>query len=141
MRQIRSEPLGIRTGLLICLSTQIFVSLGHAFAGENEDATRVLGQVVTGVGFLGRGVILAREGVVTGVTTAALIWTLAAIGAVIGFGELRAGVAIAIVVVATVTGIELLESSIRGLRRGVHARQRNTGPSSPTAEPETPARP
>ena len=51
-----------------------------------SDPTRVLGQIVTGVGFLGAGVMFAREGVVTGVTTASVIWALAAIGATVGFG-------------------------------------------------------
>lgn len=122
-RQVRGKPVGIRTGILICLSTQIFVGLGRSYVGEGGDMTRVLGQVVTGVGFLGGGVILAREGVVTGVTTAALIWTLAAIGALIGFEEHLAAVAITVTVVAAVTAIELLESSVRALRRGAHARQ------------------
>jgi len=121
-RQVRGKPVGIRTAILICLSTQIFVALGRAHQGEGADATRVLGQVVTGVGFLGGGVILARGGVVTGVTTAAIIWTLAAIGATIGFGELRAAVGLSVAAVTLVAGIELAETRLYSLRRGVHAR-------------------
>ena len=120
-RQLRGKPVGIRTSVLICLSTQVFISLSRVYAGENGDLTRVLGQVVTGVGFLGGGVILARGGVVTGVTTAALIWILAAIGALIGFGEYKAGLAITLLVLVCVVGVGWLESSIRNLRRGVHA--------------------
>jgi putative Mg2+ transporter-C (MgtC) family protein len=73
-RQLRGKAAGIRTSILICLGTQLFVGLGSSFGGERVDPTRVLAQVVTGIGFLGGGVILAREGAVIGVTSAAVIW-------------------------------------------------------------------
>jgi putative Mg2+ transporter-C (MgtC) family protein len=77
--------------------------------------------VVTGVGFLGAGVILARGGVVTGVTTAAVIWMLAAIGACIGLG-LYAGAGIfAVLTVALLAGVTLLESVFHRLRTGMYA--------------------
>ncbi len=79
-RQVRGKPIGIRTSILICLSTYIFVRLGGTLYGTGVDPTRVLGQVVTGVGFLGAGVILAKGGSITGVTSAAVVWMLAAIG-------------------------------------------------------------
>lgn len=120
-RQIRGKPAGIRTSILICLSTSIFVHLGSTFGGTNVDPTRVLGQVVTGVGFLGAGVIIAREGLVKGVTSAAVIWVLAGIGAMIGFGLFAPSVILSIVTVGILTGVELLENSIRRLRRGDHA--------------------
>lgn len=120
-RQIRGKPAGIRTSVLICLGTCIFVVLGTAFAGPDADPTRVLGQIVTGIGFLGGGVILTREGIVLGVTSAAVIWMLAAIGAAIGFGWTEAALALAAVTVGILIGIELLEASFAVLRRGVHA--------------------
>src|SRR4029450_5383865 len=90
-RQLRGKAAGIRTSILICLGTELFVTLGASFGGERVDPTRVLGQVVTGIGFLGGGVILAREGLVVGVTSAAVIWVLAAPGALIGLGHLLGG--------------------------------------------------
>ena len=120
-RQIRGKPVGVRTSILICLSTAIFVQLGALYAGEEGDPTRVLGQVVTGVGFLGAGVILARGGVVTGVTTAAVIWILAAIGALVGLGQFAAALAISIVTLVVVTGVRLLELSFLRLRSGAYA--------------------
>ena len=120
-RQVRGKPAGIRTSILICLGTQFFVLLGSGFAAETADPTRVLGQVVTGIGFLGGGVILAREGSVLGVTSAAVIWVLAAIGATIGVGYISAALAISIVTVAILVGVELLEGSFRSLRQGVYA--------------------
>ena len=120
-RQIRGKPAGIRTSILICLGTSIFVHLGTTFGGANVDPTRVLGQVVTGVGFIGAGVILAREGLVKGVTSAAVIWVLAGIGAMIGFRLFASAFALSIVTVGILTGVEVLENSVRRLRRGVHA--------------------
>ena len=57
-RQLRGKAAGIRTSILICLGTELFVTLGASFGGDRVDPTRVLGQVVTGIGFLGGGVIL-----------------------------------------------------------------------------------
>src|SRR5215210_2220388 len=108
-RQLRGKPAGIRTSILICLGTQLFVGLGSSFGGERVDPTRVLAQVVTGIGFLGGGVILAREGFVVGVTSAAVIWVLAALGSLIGLGHLLAALVLSIVMVALLTGVELLE--------------------------------
>ena len=123
-RQLRGKPVGVRTGCLICLSTAIFVQLGSWEASPGTDSTRVLGQIVTGVGFLGAGVMLARGGVVTGVTTAAVIWTLAAIGSAVGFGYRAEALALALVTVAILGGVELLESQVRAFTTGAYRRLR-----------------
>ncbi len=121
-RQVRGKPAGVRTSILVCMGTAVFIHLGTAIQGEGSDPSRVLGQLVTGVGFLGAGVMFSREGMVTGVTTAAVIWVLAAIGAVIGLGYQLGAVTLALVTVAVLVGIELLESSVRWFTRGVHRR-------------------
>ena len=89
--------------------------------GDQADPTRVLGQVVTGVGFLGAGVILARGGVVTGVTTAAVIWMLAAIGSLIGLALYSGALVLALLTVALLAGVTLLESVFNRLRTGAYA--------------------
>jgi putative Mg2+ transporter-C (MgtC) family protein len=122
-RQLRGKAAGIRTSILICLGTQLFVSLGSSFGGERVDPTRVLGQVVTGIGFLGGGVILAREGAVIGVTSAAVIWVLAALGSLIGLGHLLAAIILSVVTVGLLLGVELLESIFRRLREGATDRE------------------
>jgi putative Mg2+ transporter-C (MgtC) family protein len=122
-RQLRGKAAGIRTSILICLGTQLFVSLGSSFGGERVDPTRVLGQVVTGIGFLGGGVILAREGAVIGVTSAAVIWVLAALGSLIGLGHLVAAIILSVVTVGLLIGVELLESVFRRLREGATDRE------------------
>src|SRR6476661_1418096 len=109
-RQLRGKAAGIRTSILICLGTELFVGLGASFSGDRVDPTRVLGQVVSGIGFLGGGVILGREGAVVGVTSAAVIWVLAALGSLIGLGHLVAALVVTLATVGLLIGIELLES-------------------------------
>ncbi|HEX5131363.1 MAG TPA: MgtC/SapB family protein [Candidatus Krumholzibacteria bacterium] len=121
-RQLRGKPLDVRTAVLICLGTHVFIRLGVELSGHNVDATRVLGQMVTGVGFLGAGVILTRGGHVVGLTTASVIWVLAGIGAAIGFGEYQGALALSIVVFLVLNVMEWVESRVEHMRRGVHQR-------------------
>jgi putative Mg2+ transporter-C (MgtC) family protein len=117
-RQMRGKPAGIRTSILICLGTTVFVRLGGLPALGGGDPTRVLSQVITGVGFIGAGVMLAREGLVRGVTSAAVIWMLAAIGCVIGLELYVPAIALALVTVGLLAGVQVLERAIRALRGG-----------------------
>ena len=121
-RQLRGKPAGIRTSILICLGTEVFVSYGTSL--PSGDQYRVLAQVVTGIGFLGAGLMISQEGTVRGVTSAAVIWILAAIGSTIGLGHYREALVLVLVIVGVLSGVEYLENSIRKLRSGVHARQR-----------------
>ena len=120
-RQLRGKPAGIRTSILICLGTETFISLGIYLSPDTVDPSRVLGQVVTGIGFIGAGVIMGKKNIVKGVTSAAIIWVLAAIGASIGLGLLKTAIALTLVTVGVLIGVEFLESCFLRLRRGVHA--------------------
>ncbi|MDH3328060.1 MAG: MgtC/SapB family protein [Desulfobulbaceae bacterium] len=120
-RQLRGKPAGIRTSILICLGTETFVSLGIYLSPNTPDPSRVLAQVITGIGFIGAGVIMGKKNIVKGVTSAAIIWVLAAIGASIGIGLLTTAVAITLVTVCVLLGVEFLESCFLKLRRGAHA--------------------
>ncbi|MBW2394339.1 MAG: MgtC/SapB family protein [Deltaproteobacteria bacterium] len=115
-RQLRGKAIGIRTSVLICLATEEFVRLGLVLGNSGADPTRVLGQVVTGVGFLGAGVIVARGGSVTGVTSAAVVWMLAAIGSTIGAGRSADALVLSLVTVGVLIGIRLLEKAFKRLR-------------------------
>ncbi len=121
-RQVRGKPAGVRTAILICLSTQLFVRLSVLVDPTSTDPVRVIGQIVTGVGFLGAGVMMGQGQAVTGVTTASVIWVLAAIGAAIGIGEYYAAVAFAMTTVVILVAIEALEARLLELRRGEHWR-------------------
>ncbi len=105
-RQMGRKPAGLRTHVLVCLGSTLFVLLtAHAsiFGGTSLDPTRIIHGVVTGVGFLGAGSILRQEGYVHGLTTAASIWMVAAIGTAAGVH------AYALATVGTVLALVVLE--------------------------------
>lgn len=120
-RQIRGKPVGIRTSSMICLGTMAFIHLGLLQSKWEADHIRLLGQIVTGVGFLGGGVIFTQGGLVNGVTSASVIWLLTAVGASIGFGHFDIALVLALIGVSILWGVQMLEKAFRGLRRGVHA--------------------
>src|SRR3989338_9502299 len=92
-RQIRGKPVDVRTSMLICVGTMLYIFLG-THVNQGIDAGRILGQVVTGVGFLGGGVIMTKEGLVSGVTSASVVWLLAGIGSAIALQHYAVAVVI-----------------------------------------------
>jgi putative Mg2+ transporter-C (MgtC) family protein len=119
-RQMRGKPVGMRTSALICIGTYVFIAITRHVSNEVTDPSRIIGQVITGIGFLGAGVIMARHGAVIGVTSASAIWVLAAIGVVIGLGFPWLGVKLAFLTVAILVGVDLIERRFEFLQRGVH---------------------
>ncbi len=87
-RELRDKPAGFRTIILICVGACVFGILSQVVGGPDGESTRIAAQVVTGVGFLGAGAILRNRSNVFGLTTAATIWAVAAIGVAVGFGRL-----------------------------------------------------
>lgn len=85
-RESKGKPAGIRTIILICMGSALFVQMSILLTEFAGDPSRVAAQIVTGVGFLGAGAILQRSerGYVEGMTTAASIWVTAAIGMLVG---------------------------------------------------------
>jgi len=88
-REHRRRPAGIRTHMLVALGSALFTILsveGLSYLGvHNYDPSRIAGQVVVGIGFIGAGLIFFRDDKLQGLTTAAGIWITAAIGMAIGF--------------------------------------------------------
>ncbi len=87
-RQYHEKPAGFATNTLICLGSTVFALLSilsaQAYGG---DPARIAAQIVTGVGFLGAGSILREGNKISGLTTAAGIWLVAAVGMAVGYGE------------------------------------------------------
>jgi putative Mg2+ transporter-C (MgtC) family protein len=83
-RRMKSSA-GMRTFALLCMGATIF-SVVSVLPFHNSDPTRVMGQIVTGIGFLGLGVIFKHKGKTVGLTTAATVWVTAALGILIGLG-------------------------------------------------------
>jgi putative Mg2+ transporter-C (MgtC) family protein len=86
-RELREREAGLRTHLLVALGSALFTIAGaYGFHSLRTDPTRVAAQVVTGVGFLGAGAIIRQGFSVRGLTTAATLWVVAAIGIAAGAG-------------------------------------------------------
>jgi putative Mg2+ transporter-C (MgtC) family protein len=86
-REWGGHPAGLRTNMVIAISSCLFTIIsieGFPLRGASQDTARVAAQIVTGVGFLGAGVVLRSKKHVRGLTTAATIWLVAAIGMAIG---------------------------------------------------------
>jgi putative Mg2+ transporter-C (MgtC) family protein len=124
-RQFRGKPVGIRTSSLIVLGTYLFLSTAFMLKGDVIDPSRVIGQVITGIGFLGAGVMLAKDGAVVGVTSAATIWVLAAVGVMISTGNHLNAIRISLLVVLILYGVDLLETHTKTFSKGVHNKVKN----------------
>src|SRR5262245_66403656 len=85
-REKKEKPAGLRTLILVSLGSATFTMVSFAFTTTTGDSGRVAAQIVTGIGFLGAGVILHGVGSVTGTTTAATVWMVAATGMTVGAG-------------------------------------------------------
>jgi putative Mg2+ transporter-C (MgtC) family protein len=106
-RQIAGKPAGLRTNILICVGSALVMDLSMHLTGPDGragDPARIAAQVVTGIGFIGAGTIMQSKGTILGLTSAATIWVVAAIGLTIGAGfyieGLGAGVAVLLVLSA-----------------------------------------
>ena len=89
-RESSGKSVGIRTISLICLGATLFCLMSpNIFHGDN---TRIIAQIVSGIGFLGAGIIFKNGDEVHGLTTAATIWATAAIGALVGTGMYIEGI-------------------------------------------------
>ncbi|HVA57322.1 MAG TPA: MgtC/SapB family protein [Gemmatimonadaceae bacterium] len=128
-REVAGKPAGLRTNILICVGAALFMHLsivvgdigfspdGHPYG----DVTRIAAQIVTGVGFLGAGTIMQARGTIVGLTSAATIWVVAAIGATVGAGFLVEALGAGALVMLVLSGLGSLEHRLRRARRTVSA--------------------
>ncbi|PWJ24937.1 putative Mg2+ transporter-C (MgtC) family protein [Branchiibius hedensis] len=100
-RQWRARTAGVRTNALVSLGATLFVIMGaYSFHGPDADPTRVAAQIVSGIGFLGAGVIMKQGASISGLNTAATLWASAAVGALAGGGLVWVAVVGTAVVIA-----------------------------------------
>lgn len=95
-REIQHKPAGARTYALVAMGSAMFTVAGIQAFGEGDPGARVAAQIVTGIGFLGAGTILHMRMHVVGLTTAAGLWAMAAIGMAIGGGLYILGIGVGI---------------------------------------------
>lgn len=114
-RELRKKPAGLKTIVLICVGSAVYAALARLMledAGIRTDPTRVAGQVITGVGFIGGGAILQAGGTIMGLTSAAVIWTAAGIGLFIGAGYPLLALVITITVVGMLVVLRMAEERL-----------------------------
>jgi len=113
-RQFRQRNAGLRTNVLVCVGAAAFVDLAGSISGP-DGVTRVVAYVVSGIGFLGAGVIMKEGAHVRGLNTAATLWCSAAVGACAGAGFLAQAAAITAFVLAGNTLLRPLVNAINRL--------------------------
>lgn len=113
-RESRGHPAGVRTQALVALAAALMTGVGaEGFGGIPADPTRVASQVVTGIGFVGAGVILQHRGTVRGLTTAATLWLSAALGIAVGAGMVIPALMAAAAAFLLMFGLSTLKPFIR----------------------------
>jgi putative Mg2+ transporter-C (MgtC) family protein len=141
-RQLKDRPVGIRTAVLVCVGSALFTAtsvllsadiraIGHreGFATPMfSDPGRIIAQIVSGVGFIGAGVIFKLQDRVAGITTAALIWAVCAMGIIIGLGGyltsivLTAGLVGALVLIERIENLQVFRSVVESRKRAFQTR-------------------
>ncbi len=115
-RELNNRPAGLRTHMIVTVGASLvmlvskygFLDLGIV----NSDPARLAAQVVSGIGFLGAGTIIMQGNIVHGLTTAASLWTSAAIGLAIGAGYYIGGIACTVIILFTLIILRFVENLI-----------------------------
>lgn len=105
-REYQNKSAGLRTIVLICLGSTVFTIISQRL-GASDD--RIAANIITGIGFIGAGVIFKEHFDVKGLTTAAVIWISAAIGMVIGIGDYQLGLILSVIVLIVLSGFAKVE--------------------------------
>ncbi|MFP3897086.1 MAG: MgtC/SapB family protein [Anaerolineales bacterium] len=114
-REVENKPAGLRTIILVCLASCIYVlavalaSTGEGAWTSDVDVGRLMSGLAGGVGFLGAGLIMRSEGTVRGLTTAAAVWAAAAVGFGVGLGLYYLAILGSILVFVTLRWLDKLE--------------------------------
>ncbi len=117
-REKEKKAAGLRTHILVTLGAALFTLISIYFSKEspNSDATRIMSNIVVGIGFIGAGTIMQNaEGFVVGITTAASVWVSAAVGMAVGVGFYFAATLVTLIAVFVLHILHPLEKKyIRG---------------------------
>lgn len=112
-REFRSKPAGFRTMILICVGSCLYTILSK----ESDSTDRIASNIVTGIGFIGAGVIFKEGITVNGLTTAALIWITAALGMAIGYHNYPLAIVVSAMVVIALFVLEPVQRFINRFHR------------------------
>lgn len=133
-REYRGKLAGIKTNALICAASTIFTSVsllmaeyGSSVPVAKADVTRITAQIVSGIGFIGAGAIFKSSSKVQGLTTAAVIWTVAALGILVGYGIFLATIIITIVFIGFLSIVSYMERKFFRTHGGPHGHHHTDG--------------
>lgn len=125
-RELKRKAAGIRTNAMICLGAALYMLTADLifthYPNVNGDPMRIAGQVVVGMGFIGAGTIIQSRGYVIGLTSAAAMWVVAAIGVVIGIGFPIFGIVVTLFVLGLLVLVGRAEVLALGKCNNVHTR-------------------
>ncbi len=120
-RELKHKPAGVKTNILICLGAMLYTSVSlllvegaQGTLNNAGDPSRVAAQIVSGIGFLGGGAIIQARGTIVGLTTAATIWVVAAIGICIGIGHWEIALIVSVATVLLLMASNLFEDKVLG---------------------------
>ncbi|MDQ2853842.1 MAG: MgtC/SapB family protein [Chloroflexota bacterium] len=128
-RELHRQPAGFRTHALVALGSAMFTIISaYGFGGSTVDPTRIAAQIVSGIGFIGAGTILQHRGNIRGLTTAASLWAVAAIGMAAGAGMLALALVGTLLILVVLALLDNVEDFVR--------RRLGLEPRPPTALPD-----
>lgn len=110
-REYRSKSAGLRTMILVCAGSCLFTLLSQHIGGSNN-ADRIAANIITGIGFLGAGVIFKDDNRVNGITTATAIWMIAALGMAVGAGYIETACIAAVIMLLVLSTLIYLQNII-----------------------------
>jgi putative Mg2+ transporter-C (MgtC) family protein len=125
-RELKQKAAGLRTNILIALGSALFAVLSSELAPPGADPTRIVAQIITGVGFLGAGAIMRTDSGVQGLTTAATVWVNAAVGVAAGGGQYHLAITATLVTLVVLFAVAPLENAIE---RRVAKKTKNGSPT------------
>jgi len=130
-RELNRKPAGLRTNVLICFGAALYMIVSRHISGgaAYTDPARLAAQVVAGIGFLGAGVILQARGSITGLTTAATIFVVGAVGISIGEGLFSLGLFSTISIILVLVGLRKAERAVIKRARLFHYHLKTNDPS------------
>ena len=112
-REMHRQPAGFRTHSLVALGAALFTIVSaYGFTGDQVDPTRIAAQIVSGIGFIGAGTILQHRGNIRGLTTAASLWAVAAIGTAAGAGLLVMAVIGTVLILVVLALLDRVEAYV-----------------------------
>jgi len=130
-RELNRKPAGLRTNVLICFGAALYMIVSRHISGgaAYTDPARLAAQVVAGIGFLGAGVILQARGSITGLTTAATIFVVGAVGISIGEGLFSLGLFSTISIILVLVVLRQAERAVIKRARLFHYHLKTNDPS------------